>query len=51
MTVVFSEDVHVLLNYKVSSLSICVWVCTHPLRMPAFIQALLKGMCDDELVC
>lgn len=47
MTLVFSEDVHALLNYKVSR---CLCVGVHPLRMHAYIQALLRGMCNDELV-
>lgn len=29
----------------------CVWVCTHPLHMHAYIHAVLRGMCNDELVC
>lgn len=48
MTLVFSEDVHALLNYKVSS---CLCVGVHTPSTHAYIQALLRGMCNDELVC
>lgn len=61
VTLVVSERVHVLLNYRDCIPHPRVWVFTRRLclcvafflwtRGRAYVQALLRGMCNDRLVC